>query len=90
MQTEKAKSSHFDRTRGLKNQIFPTLAITSMVLKDDYKMFFGDDTSTYVSIFCDLADAMVKMADPSSQEISRLHTGKEGSRMEHSLSNSRI
>ena len=24
MQTEKAKSSHFDRTRGLKNQIFPT------------------------------------------------------------------
>ena len=25
MQTEKAKSSHFDRTRGLKNQIFPTL-----------------------------------------------------------------
>ena len=52
------------------------LAITSMVLKDDYKMFFGDDTSTYVSIFCDLADAMVQMADPSSQEISRLHTGK--------------
>lgn len=46
-----------------------------MVLKDDYKMFFGDDTSTYVSIFCDLADAMVQMADPSSQEISRLHTG---------------
>ena len=25
MQTEKAKSSHFDRTRGFKNQIFPTL-----------------------------------------------------------------
>ena len=25
MQTEKAKSSHFDRTRGDKNQIFPTL-----------------------------------------------------------------
>ena len=24
MQTEKAKSSHFDRTRGLKKQIFPT------------------------------------------------------------------
>ena len=24
MQTEKAKSSHFDRTRGFKNQIFPT------------------------------------------------------------------
>ena len=27
MQTEKAKSSQFDRTRGFKNQIFPTLAI---------------------------------------------------------------
>ena len=26
MQTEKAKSSHFDRTRGDKKQIFPTLA----------------------------------------------------------------
>ena len=26
MQTVKAKSSHFDRTRGDKNQIFPTLA----------------------------------------------------------------
>ena len=25
MQTEKAKSSHFDKTRGFKNQIFPTL-----------------------------------------------------------------
>ena len=25
MQTEKAKSSHFDRTRGDKSQIFPTL-----------------------------------------------------------------
>ena len=31
MQTEKAKSSHFDRTRGDKNQIFPTLVNT----KDD-------------------------------------------------------
>ena len=27
-QTEKAKSSHFDRTRGGKNQIFPTIVIT--------------------------------------------------------------
>ena len=26
IQTEKAKSSHFDRTRGDKKQIFPTLA----------------------------------------------------------------
>ena len=40
------------------------LAITSMVLKADYKMFFGDDTSTYVSLFCDMADTIVKMADP--------------------------
>ena len=27
MQTETAKSSHFDRTRGLKNQIFPTYVV---------------------------------------------------------------
>ena len=29
MQTEKAKSSHFDRTRGYRNQKFPTLAISA-------------------------------------------------------------
>ena len=33
MQTEKAKSSHFDRTRGDKNQIFPTLVTILNVLK---------------------------------------------------------
>ena len=32
MQTEKAKSSHFDRTRVDKNQIFPTLAIINQNL----------------------------------------------------------
>ena len=31
MQTEKAKSSHFDRTRGDKNQIFPTLDNTTLL-----------------------------------------------------------
>ena len=28
IQTERAKSSHFDRTRGFKNQIFPTIIAT--------------------------------------------------------------
>ena len=32
MQTEKAKSSHFDRTRGDKNQIFPTQVILRVVI----------------------------------------------------------
>ena len=32
MQTEKAKSSHFDRTRGFKNQIFPTLVLCQVKL----------------------------------------------------------
>ena len=32
MQTEKAKSSHFDRTRGDKNQIFPTYMFSSFWL----------------------------------------------------------
>jgi hypothetical protein len=31
MQTEKAKSSHFDRTRGFKNQIFPTFSFSLTV-----------------------------------------------------------
>ena len=30
LQTEKAKSSHFDRTRGDKNQIFPTKGTTDI------------------------------------------------------------
>ena len=38
MQTEKAKSSHFDRTRGFKNQIFPTQA-TKSELKSEVSRF---------------------------------------------------
>ena len=34
MQTEKAKSSHFDRTRGDKKQIFPTLVCSSPKVLD--------------------------------------------------------
>ena len=34
MQTEKAKSSHFDRTRRDKNQIFPTLVYTNWANKE--------------------------------------------------------
>ena len=35
MQTEKAKSSHFDRTRGDKNQIFPTLVYVATSTQSD-------------------------------------------------------
>ena len=34
IQTEKAKSSHFDRTRGDKNQIFPTLVLIPGVVNN--------------------------------------------------------
>ena len=38
MQTEKAKSSHFDRKRGFKNQIFPTLnTMGILVLQKTHK-----------------------------------------------------
>ena len=33
LKTEKAKSSHFDRTRGYKNQKFPTLEIKYALIK---------------------------------------------------------
>ena len=36
IQTEKAKSSHFDRTRGDKNQIFPTLEFVYLAGDDTY------------------------------------------------------
>ena len=44
MQTEKAKSSHFDRTRGLKNQIFPTSVINQDIIGalDIIQEFIGD------------------------------------------------
>ena len=34
MQTEKAKSSHFDRTRGDKKQIFPTLVSLNIFISE--------------------------------------------------------
>ena len=40
IQTEKAKSSHFDRTRGDKNQIFPTLVIKSGLQWHTYGSLF--------------------------------------------------
>ena len=47
MESEKAKSSHFDRTRGFKNQIFPTYdvferstaGISSKCSLDNYHVF---------------------------------------------------
>ena len=35
MQTEKAKSSHFDTTRGFKNQIFPTNISSHNIFRDN-------------------------------------------------------
>ena len=45
MQTEKAKSSHFDRTRGDKNQIFPTLVSQAM----EYLKIFMSQGNAYPS-----------------------------------------
>ena len=59
MQTEKAKSSHFDRTRGFKNQIFPTqeMCIETFIrpLRDDRKLRVGDQkhlTFSEYTVFC--------------------------------------
>ena len=38
IQTEKAKSSHFDRTRGDKNQIFPTLVANFLLTQENVKV----------------------------------------------------
>ena len=38
MQTEKAKSSQFDRTRGDKNQIFPTLVANFLLTQENVKV----------------------------------------------------
>ena len=40
IQTEKAKSSHFDRTRGDKNQIFPTLVFFDEFFDELFDKFF--------------------------------------------------
>ena len=42
IQTEKAKSSHFDRTRGDKNQIFPTLVYSIAMSLDTQILSFDN------------------------------------------------
>ena len=42
IQTEKAKSSHFDRTRGDKNQIFPTLVFFDELFDKFFHWFVFD------------------------------------------------
>ena len=42
IQTEKAKFSHFDRTRGDKNQIFPTLATIHESYQFLYKKYVAE------------------------------------------------
>ena len=51
MQTEKAKSSHFDRTRGFKNQIFPTLVISLWAMNSGFSHHALDNKKyTYLGV----------------------------------------
>ncbi len=54
------------------------LCMTSMMLKDDFEMFFGAeaDGSQYVSQFCELADLVLALSRPEQQEVSRLHAAE--------------
>jgi len=38
-------------------------------------MFFGGDGSTYVAVFCDVADLVVKMSMPENHEVIRTNAG---------------
>ena len=38
-------------------------------------MFFGGDGSTYVAVFCDIADLVVKMSMPENHEVIRINAG---------------
>ena len=49
------------------------LAFSAMLIQDDFGMFFGQDGSTYVSLFCDLAECAHAMAQPECQEIERTY-----------------
>ena len=39
-------------------------------------MFFSGDGSTYVALFCDVADTVLKMAMPENHEVIRTHAGE--------------
>ena len=55
IQTEKAKSSHFDRTRGDKNQIFPTY-VYSQNTKSFWYINFG--TNIYLLLYPSLGNSI--------------------------------
>ena len=38
-------------------------------------MFFGGDGSTYVSLFCEIADQVQQLAMPENHETSRTYAG---------------
>jgi len=50
--------------------------LTSMVLQNDFKMFFGSDGSTYVTLFCELADLVLQMSQSNNQENVRIHAAQ--------------
>ena len=59
LQTEKAKSSHFDRTRGDKNQIFPTLLTFSCsVSRTDVILQIGSATYNYSRLLFEKGSGM--------------------------------
>ena len=49
------------------------MAFSAMLHQDDFSMFFGQDGSTYVSLFCDTAETALLMAQPHHQEIERAY-----------------
>ena len=71
LKTEKAKSSHFDRTRGYKNQIFPTLGYSFRVEWIPGKNHATADALTRSSLFA-APDRKEDIEDAAMAEISQI------------------
>lgn len=58
------------------SMVTASMAISVIAAQPDFTMFFGLDGSPYVSLFGDLAEAVVNMAASHHQEVIRLHAAE--------------
>ena len=67
------KEKRFGKSASSSFVSLSALAFSAMISQDDFSMFFGQDGSTYVSLFCDTAEAAFLLAQPHHQEIERAY-----------------
>ena len=67
------KERRYGKSAGGSFVSLSALAFSAMINQDDFSMFYGQDGSTYVSLFCDTAETAFLMAQPQHHEIERAY-----------------